>query len=524
MFRVSVFLLLGLTAGGAGIHAFVTAKNRQGWQRLHPDVASAPLDGSLPALLRARLVAGRALVVTPDDGHLLADTAFVEALLALDYGLPSVRAAEDALARATSPAAWPRPSPALVLGTRALLALGRGDEALALELGRTAAEPPRELGPEDARPLLALGRAQLTTGDLRAASAVFEAASARAPRAAAPLVGWAEAQLGAGQRSGTREALEQAVHRAPGHTRALLLHAEVSALGAPMAAPAQPPAGEPHELKRQLASACVRDRELSPTIQASCTLLSAVHARLHGDRQAAVNAARATVAVDSRASARDVALAAILLTHLGEVDAADQAVTRLRQRLRGTRGGALSDGHPLLAWAQVTVAASRGLPPPRALPPFPQHPETRLSAAREVLAEGGRDGLAALLQELGEPALLGDPDLRALARMVAVGEPVTEPPSEPAGDGAEVSPALAFVEGLRAQWAGDIPTSVRWLQRALNHHADACRAAGHYLPALAMLGRPPGNELDGLRLVNQQCAELQWTEDDPAVELATPAP
>ena len=105
-----------------------------------------------------------------------------------------------------------------------------------------------------------------------------------------------------------------------------------------------------------------------------------------------------------------------------------------------------------------------------------------------------------------------------------MGEPVSDPPSESAGDGVEVSPALAFVEGLRAQWAGDIPTSVRWLERALNHHADACRAAGHYLPALAMLGRPPGKELDGLRLVNQQCAELQWTEDDPAVELATPAP
>jgi hypothetical protein len=520
MFRLSLVLLAVLTAGGAVIDARVTRQSRRSWQRVVPEVADATLEGSLPALLRARLLATRALVALPRSGDLLVDSAFLEALMAYDYGLPCVRAAESALARATSTAAAPAAAPAAVLATRALLALVRGDPALGLELSRNAAEAERV----DGRPLLVLGRAHLAVGDLRAAAAVFEAAMVRAPGAAGPLVGWAEAQLGLGSRQGPGSALAEALRRAPQHTRALLLSEQVSQLriGAGAAEAAEKRAG-----------ACLRDGRLSPILAASCELGRATAARLRGDRGAALADVRASLARMGRTTGRvqpqDVALAAILLTHLGEGEAAEQAMARTR--------GVLPPAHPWVGWAQVTLAGSRAEPPPRTLPAYPQHAEARLAAAREALAEGGPEGLTAFLDELDPPSVAADPDLRTLARLRVrsplpargaatlpadgPAEVVEEPPTDGASD-----PRFAFVEGLRARQAGDAPRAARWLARALDHHADACRAVGHYLPLLALQGQLPGEELEPLRKRNPRCQELRWTEPSAAADavgVASPA-
>jgi hypothetical protein len=510
MFRLSLVLLAVLTAGGAVIDARVTSQARRSWQRVVPEVADAALEGSLPALLRGRLLATRALVALPRSGDLLVDSAFLEALVAYDYGLPCVRAADSALARAISAAAAPAASPAAVLATRALLALVRGDPALGLELSRAAVETERV----DARPLLVLGRAHMAVGDLRAAAAVFEAAIVRAPGAAAPLVGWAEAQLGLGATQGPGGALAEAVRRAPQHTRALLLSEQVAQLrlGAGAA-----------EAGEKRAGACLRDGRLSPILTASCELGRATAARLRGDRGAALADARAGLARigTGRAQPQDVALAVILLAHMGEGEAAERALGRMR--------GTLPAAHPWIGWAQVTLAGSRAEPPPRSLPAYPQHPETRLAAAREALAEGGPEGLTAFLDELEAPSVAADPDLRVLARLrlrspladQGAAEALEEPPTDGASD-----PRFAFVEGLRAQQAGDAPRAARWLARSLDHHADACRAVGHYLPLMALQGQMPGEELEPLRKRNPRCQELRWTEPSAAtdaVEVASPA-
>ena len=70
----------------------------------------------------------------------------------------------------------------------------------------------------------------------------------------------------------------------------------------------------------------------------------------------------------------------------------------------------------------------------------------------------------------------------------------------------------AYAAALRALAAGDPPTAGRLLSRALSGHADACRAAGLYLPILALTGRGPGETLEPLRAMNRGCVEFEWTE------------
>jgi hypothetical protein len=308
---------------------------------------------------------------------------------------------------------------------------------------------------------------------------VTEAAQVRSPGAASPLVLWAEARLEAGQSEGAIEALRQALARAPGHARALLLLEQaLQATGA-----------DARAIARERLAACARDGRHSPALAASCELASAVENRRLGQRAAAVSQAQA-VAGNTTADSHDRALAIVLLAQLGEVDAAARLQAALPRRD--------DEQLPSRAWADIALALGRGEPPPPILPPTPVHPETRLCAARALLASDGLEALAALLAT-GTIPVAAHPDLQALAAAT---------PRE----AADLPPAQAYAGALRALAANDPPAAGRLLSHALTGHADACRAAGLYLPILALTGRGPEDALEPLRAVNRGCVELEWTE------------
>ena len=500
MLRLCAILFAGLAACGAALDAQVRAESREGWRRLQNGVSVDLVSGSLPRLQRAQLITTRALMARPEGRTLLgmlADAAYIHATLACEHGMPAGRQARRALAelKARSKARAQEPSDdaweAARLGTEAWLALCRRDRALAIEMGREAAQLDRR----DPRSLLVLARAHLQRGELGEATRVLEAAQVRAPRAAAPLVGWAEARMEAGEQAGAVEALREALVRSPGHTRALLLLEQaLQATGASTTELA------PVAVDR--AAACNRDARQSPLLAASCTLARAVEARMGRDDRAAVSLAREVAGQDT-ASTRDRSVATLLIAQLGEVDAAAELAARIPD--------AGEEQLPLRAWADLALPLGRGEPPPAILPPTPVHPEARLCAARAALAAGGLEQLAGVLA--GESLGPGShPDLRALAA------------PEPEDETTPVSPIIAYAAGLRALQAGDPPRARRWLARALVGHADGCRAAGAYLPLLALTGRTPGDELEPLRAVNSACIELDWSEAPDPPTAAAPGP
>jgi hypothetical protein len=300
---------------------------------------------------------------------------------------------------------------------------------------------------------------------------------------------WAEARLEAGEAQGVDQALRQALARSPGHARALLLLEQaLQAAGA-----------DSRSVARDRVSACARDGRHAPALAASCVLASAVVARRQGHQAAALAQARAVDGNDS-ASVHDRALAVLLLAQLGEVDAAAQLLAALPRRE--------DEQLPSRAWADIALALGRGEPPPGILPPTPVHPETRLCAARALLARDGLDALAGLLAAGTIPAT-AHPDLQALANIVVATGSGAEPVKI---SDADLPPAQAYAAALRALTAADPPAAGQLLSRALTGHADACRAAGLYLPILALTGRGPDDALEPLRAVNRRCVELDWTE------------
>ena len=481
MMRLLLLLFAGLLVSGAVLDAGVRAETRSGWRRLQDGAAADMASGSLPRLLRAQLVTTRALLARPEDLAMQADAAYVNAALACEHGLPTLPGARAALSTLAAGPVGERQGARLA--SEAWLALCRGDRTTAMDLAREAAQRDRN----DPRPLLVLARAHLGLGELTSAIRVTEAAQVRSPSAASPLVLWAEARLEAGEPEGAAEALRQALARVPGHTRALLLLEQALQAGG----------ADARAVTQERAAACARDGRHSPALAASCDLAAAVEARLSGQRAAALSQAGA-VASNTTASSRDRAVAVLLLAQLGEVDTA--------ARLHAAQRGREDEQLPIRAWAEIAIALGRGESPPGILPPTPVQSEARLCAARALLANDGPDALAGLLAAGTIPAG-AHPDLQALAAIVA-----TAPAAAAATADPELPPVQAYAAALRLLAANDPPAAGRLLAHALSGHADACRAAGLYLPILALTGRGPGDTLEPLRAVNRDCVELGWTE------------
>jgi tetratricopeptide (TPR) repeat protein len=499
MKRALVVLLLCLAVAAVAVERWVTRTSRAGWRKVHAQMAADARSGGLQGLLRARVAGARVLAAEPGAADVLADLAFISAALAHHYGLASEEEAQALLARRAPLVAGRRapPGEAAAEAARALLALQRGDRAAAEKHALDGADRDRA----DVRPLLALARTRVLRGEMVAASKALEAAIVKAPGAAAPLVQWAEVRLDLGLPGAPLAALRQVVAAAPEHGRAQLLLAEAW-LGLGDRAHVQAAAAS----SSPLTAACRRDGALSPVVAAGCALHEAVALRLANQRAAAV--ARLEWAITPElAEPRTLALLALALAQLGRVDRADELLARATRQA--------DPRLPPLAWARLAVALGRGqaAPWPRAV--RPGHPETRLLAARAVLASEGQRALARFLGELGPRALAEDPDLRALGSLAPEHQAAAAATSAEQASAARGSPVQAYVEGLTARLAGDNPGAARALSRALADHGDACRAAGEWLVVTRLIGQSPAGELDHLRARNRDCLNLTLPPPPP---------
>jgi tetratricopeptide (TPR) repeat protein len=466
-------LVLAIVAlAGIAVSGLVATRRNASAEGLRADLAADLERGALGDLGRAQAVGRRLVLADPGDREAAAALGLTNAVLAVDYGLGTTQEAAEALSHAGRGG----PSAGTAAAAEAMLALRRGD----LDGAARAAAAASAAAPDLPHPLYALGRARALAGDLPGAARALEAAIVKAPGFAAARVAWAELRLDRGDAATARTTLEGVLTGSPRDVRAgLLLDEAEAALG--------------DTTPGTLRAACVRDRWQPPAVTAGCALGRAARARRAGAR------GEARAEVDRAADAapdepRLLARIALALAQLGEVDRAAALAARAR-RLAAPE-------MPLLAWAEAAIALGRGRAsrlPERARP---ADPEARLLVARAALASGGLGALDAALAALGPTARAGDADLAALARLGLKAPPATPP------TGAD-DPVGAYVDGLRAQLAGDIPRAADRFRLALAGHGDACRAAGEYLGArrALKLGADPG-ALAALRADNRSCVNL----------------
>ena len=191
---------------------------------------------------------------------------------------------------------------------------------------------------------------------------------------------------------------------------------------------------------------------------------------------------------------------------LAELGAVDRAAA-----LRARADRLAAPKMPALAWAAFAVALGRGRTPPSPPPPAPPAPEGPLLEMRAALAAGGIGALAAVIapSDGGGPSR-SDPDRDQLERLGQAGGRA----GAGAGDATRLAapgndPVRAYVEGLRARLAGDLPNAAERFSHALSGHGDACRAAGEYAAILRALKRKPDpSAFTALRAENAGCVNL----------------
>ncbi|MES1166279.1 MAG: hypothetical protein ABUR63_11000 [Verrucomicrobiota bacterium] len=485
--RGIAWVLAVTLAAGGGLYLLVARRGRADERRLQADLALAVERGTLADLGRAQALGRRLVLSHGEDRDTAAALAFVDAMLAVDYGAETADEAQRALAGAGFAAdgtdgADGAPG-AMAAAARALIRLRAGDAAGAVRAAAAAVAR----APELPYPLYALARARARGGDLAGAERALDAVIVEAPAFTPARVAWAEGRLDLGDVESAKTSLAKtspssglAPTRAPGDPRALLLLDQIDgALGQP--APAE------------LEDVCRLMQRGPPLVAAGCALSRAQRARRAGDRAAARAQAEEAghIAPDEP---RLLAGTALALAQLGAVDLAGRLVQRARR---------LAPEMPALAWARAAIALGQGHAPAARDDARPADPEARLLVARLALAGGGAAALDAALGGLGPAAVAADADLRTLGALVPhPSRP--EPTAARPGD-----PLAAYVAGLRADLAGDAARAADRLAGALSGHGDACRAAGEYIGALRALKlKPHGDPLAALRAENAGCVNL----------------
>ena len=491
-----VLLALAIVAGAGIAMSLLVASRRDAASAQMRDELAVDIErGGLAGLARAQARARRLLVADPGDPTAVAALAFANAVLAVDYGADTAGEIQKLLARAAPDPDRAQGETSMAAAARARLLLAGGDPDGAARVAIAAAK----VAPDAPYPLYALGRARARAGDLAGASRALEAALLEAPGFTLSEVAWAEAQLDAGEAQAARDALSRALARAGEDPRATLLLGEAErALGVS--------AGD-HAICATLAAAGKKGGtpHWPPAATlAACELAQATTARLTGHRsEAQVHAEEA--ARLAPAEPRLLARTAQMLAELGPVDWAAGLLERARHL-------AAADA-PALAWAEAAVALGRGRTP--ALPggARPANPETRLLIARAALSAGGVGALRAALGTFEEAQVKHDADLSLLAqRFVSPGDAAGGggPGRGPDQNAADADPWRAYLDGLRAELAGNLPEAAASFGRALSGHGDACRAAGEYVATLRLLKRPenPAPSLTALRAENARCVNL----------------
>jgi len=460
--------------------------------------------GSLAGLARAQARARHLIVADPDDLEAVAALAFASAVLAVDYGFDTADEVQKLLARSPVASAHADAVVAMSAAARALLLLARGDRDGAERVATAAAK----IAPGAPYPLYALGRARARAGDLPGAARALEAALIEAPGFTLAEVAWSETQLDAGEAQAARDTLSRTLARSGDDPRATLLLGEAErALGS----------DTPPDTSKVCATSTARRDDASPrwpppVIRAACHLAQATHDRSAGHRaQALTHAEEAARLVP--AEPRLLAATAKLLAELGPVDWAAGLLGRAR-RLAAAEA-------PALAWAGAAVDLGRGRTPALPAGPRPADPETRLLMARIALSAGGVGALRAALKAFDENTMKRDADLSLLAQLFvndssrdrARDPRDTSGSLPPVGTTPPTDPWRAYLDGLRAELAGNLPDAAASFGRALSGHGDACRAAGEYLATLRLLKRPQDSAASGkltvLRAENAGCVNLR---------------
>jgi tetratricopeptide (TPR) repeat protein len=506
----------GTTRGTAGFLAIITLmavgtsvlvnwKMRGDTGHLRALLAAEIDRGSLVGLGRAQAIGRRVVLADRDDAESAAALAFAGALLATEFGQGTVNEAESAAARAEKAgAASPNSAAAAIASAaRALVALRKGDRQGALTRATAAAEAARDV--PHAR--CALGRVRAAMGDLVGASYALEAAMVEAPGFLPAKIAWAEVRLDLGDAAAAQTVLVPIVARAPEDIRARLLLEEASqALAAGPRAATAGGGSPPAPANAALESVCAQNGALSPFLVAGCALGWSSRARIAGDRFRASTQAQAA-ARRIPDEPRMLARTAQALAQQGAVDDAEKLLDRAFRYA--------APEAPALAWARLAVTLGHGRA--AAAPPGlrPTSPAARVFAARAALAAGGAGALDATLASFGPEVVGADADLRLMKTLTdprATGDSAAPPAptSPPAGaHPPKVSPAQAYVDGLRARLGGDLLLAAERLSHALHGHADACRAAGEYIATLrAQKLHPDPTAFSPLRAENSDCVNL----------------
>jgi tetratricopeptide (TPR) repeat protein len=444
------------------------------------------ISGTLERLMRARDVARMALESGSPDVDALVRLGLLNAFLADDYGLEARKDSEDALRRAEVTPELSKEQAAIVASARALLAHAAGQR----EAAKKFADAALALTPPDssAFALLASARARSLAGDVEGSTRDLDRAVGIAPELAPVVVDWATSRLDGGDPVAARRALVTLVKRNQDNSRALLLLAQ-----------AERALGEPNWVKR-LDRACRSDAKISRNIRAACAIESAVQSRIEGDRAGALRKAKAVSQTSE--DAQVLGAASLLLSQLGETDAAEEVLDRARK--------VADPANVSLQWADLSIRLSRGeaVQPARILE-HPAGPERDLVALRAAYARAGVAGLAAALKVLPPGIQDIDWDIRAYAVLGHIGRP---PKSELATLEKRLdrgSPVVPYVLGLLAVRAKDFKMAMRRLDKALAWHGDICQAAVLYLDAAKRTGREGQMNKTGLRNVhahNAKCA------------------
>jgi tetratricopeptide (TPR) repeat protein len=467
---LAVFLAM-LAATTAAVAVVITSRADSSAEQMRTEMGMNVERGGIGDLGRAQALGRRLFVARPNDREALALLAFVNAVLAVDYGLSTSREAEAVLARISKITGHGDDEQSVDVASTvaaaaaALVLLHAGDRVAAIRRATAAASA----GPGTPHPLYALGRARALGGELQGAARALEATIVGTPGFSAARVAWAEVRLDLGDATAARSTLMAVLAGAPADLRAhLLLDEAEQALGIAGTTTLQSACGGSTD------EPAVEARWPPAHIQAACTLARAGRARRLGARAEGRSHAQAA-AVIVPDEPRLLAHVATVLAQVGAVDGAMPLLERARRLV--------APQTPSYAWAAAAVALGAGRAASLPAGARPADPEARLLVARAALAGGGLGELTQSLDALGGPAIAFDSDLRQLARLRAPTTPLTSIDAATASD----DPLRAYVDGLLAQFQGDLPRAAERFWHALSDHGDACRAMGEYVATLRTL-------------------------------------
>lgn len=482
------FAILGVATVAAAVVGYTMyGRGKQSRPSARDELDRALASGSLEGLMRARDVSRTGLESRKPDPDALVRLALVNALLASDYAVDAAKDAEEALKRADGVPASSQERASLSWAVRALLSLAAGDRESAKHYAETAlatSEPP-------AFALLASARVRRLAGDVDGAAKDLDRALGAGPELLPVAVDWASSRIDGGDAVVARRTLLALLGRSPDNSRAQLVLAE-----------AERALGEATWSKR-IDTACASDSKISRAVRSACATVSALQARLDGDRAGAARKAKAiSQTTDEPALLGQLSL---LMALLGEIDGADEILQRAGKRA--------DLGMVPLQWAGVAIRLGRNEIVP--LTPFLEHPagpERHLVALRAAFARSGREGLATVLKGLPPGILDIDWDVRAFAVLARDASAPKAELSVLEKKGEKGNPVAGYVLGLFALQEGDFKVAARRFERSLTGHGDGCRAATSYLEAVSHLGRGAVLNRAGVRAVRARNANCPLPE------------